>query len=230
MRSHCLGLLIAAAATLAGQQPRAQAPDATFDGTAGKVALRDFRGKQAVVLLFMRGFDQNMACYYCGEQTREYHGKYAELHAAGAEVLMVLPLAKDIAGYVRKVGEGGDPPDPGLKLPFPVVIDADGSACAAFRVPAKTPGRGDPFPVSEPATIVIAKDGRILFEHHGKDPSDRPEVGKVLEVLRTGTAARGPAKPVPVSAPTRAWLAYADGMRLAKTERRPILLEFHAVW
>src|SRR5258706_6961094 len=188
-----IAALAAAAAALPEQQPPA-APDVTFDGAAGKIALRDYRGKQAVVLLFMRGFAQGMTCYYCGEQTREYRAKYGEIHAAGAEVLMVLPLAKDIAGYVRKIGEGSTPPDPQLALPFPVVLDADGSACAAFHVPTKKPGAGDPFPVAAPATIVIGKDGRILFEHHGDDPSDRPEVQKVLEVLRTWIAAPGAAK------------------------------------
>jgi peroxiredoxin len=230
MLTRFLGLLTAAAAALSGQQPPSQAPDATFDGAAGKVALRDYRGKQAVVLLFMRGFDKDMACYYCGEQTRAYRSNYADFHDAGAEVLMVLPLAKDIAGYVRKVGESAEPPDPKFTLPFPVVIDADGSACAAFHVPTKKPDFGDPFPVSAPATVVIGKDGRILFEHHGDDPSDRPEASKVLEVLRTGTTAPGPAKSVSGPVPTRAWLAYTDGMQLAKTKRQPILLEFHAVW
>ena len=231
MRSHLLlGLLTVAAApaALRGQVP--SAPDATFDGATGKVALRDYRGKQAVVLLFMRGFAQGMTCYYCGEQTRAYRDHYAELHAAGAEVLMVLPLAQDIAGYVRKIGEGSSPPEPQLALPFPVVLDADGSACAAFHVPTKQPGGGDPFPVAAPATIVVGKDGNIRFEHHGDDPSDRPDVGKVLEVLRTGVAAPAAAKRAAAPAPGRAWSAYADGMRAAKASRRPILLEFHAVW
>ena len=234
MRTLALNALLAGAAAavaLRAQQPPppAAAPDASFDGAAGKVALRDFRGKQAVVLLFMRGFEKGTTCYYCGEQTRAYLRSYADIHAAGAEVLMVLPLATDIAGYVRKIGEGAAPPDPNLALPFPVVLDKDGSACAAFHVPTKKGGL-DPFPVSSPATIVVGKDGRILFEQHGDDPSDRPEAAKVLELLRTGTAA--PAAPKPAAAPAagRAWLAYDEGLHTAKARRRPILLEFHAVW
>jgi peroxiredoxin len=221
--------IVTAAAALAGQQS-ATAPDATFTGTGGKVALQDYRGKQAVVLLFMRGFNKGMACYYCGEQTRAYRSKYAELHAAGAEVLMILPLADDIAGYVKKIGEGCTPPEPQLALPFPVVIDADGSACAAFHVPTKKPSGPDPFPVSSPATIVIGKDGKILFEQHGDDPSDRPDVARVLELLRTGAVSAGPARPAAAAGPARAWSPYEDGMRAAKSARKPILLEFHAVW
>jgi len=223
--------VVTAAAALTSQQS-ATAPDATFLSTTGTVALKDYRGKQAVVLLFMRGFNKGMACYYCGEQTREYRGKYADVHAAGAEVLMVLPLADDIAGYVQKIGEGCSPPEPKLSLPFPVVIDKDGSACAAFHVPTQKTSGGDPFPVSSPATIVIGRDGKILFEQHGEDPSDRPEIGKVLEVLRTGVAATpaAAARPAAAKVPARAWSAYDEGMRAAKSARKPILLEFHAVW
>jgi peroxiredoxin len=231
MRSQLVhGILITAcvAATLRSQQPPVPATEATFDGASGKVALKDYRGKQAVVLLFMRGFAKGMTCFYCGEQTREYRGQYAAIHAAGAEVIMVLPLAQDIAGYVRKIGEGCSPPEPQLALPFPVVLDRDGSACAAFHVPTATGGT-DPFPVSTPATIVIDKDGKILFEQHGSDPSDRPDATKILEVLRTGKAPEA-AKRRETVAPKRSWSSYEAGMRAAKTGSRPILLEFHAVW
>ena len=233
MQTRLARTVIAAVATavaaLPGQQPPTQAPDVVFDGATGKVALRDYRGKQAVVLLFMRGFAKDMTCYYCGEQTREYRAQYDKLHAAGAEVIMVLPLAKDIAGYIRKVGESWDPAEPKLILPFPVVLDPDGSACKAFTVPTRT-GGPDPFPVSEPATIVIGKDGAALLEHHGKDPSDRPAVAAILAVLSGGKAKVDPPKAAGASVPGRPWSTYAEGMREASTKRRPILLEFHAVW
>jgi peroxiredoxin len=230
-RLVCAGILTvaAAASVLTGQQPLAQTPDVAFDGAAGRVVLRDFRGKQAVVLLFMRGFAQGMTCYYCGEQTREYQESYDKLHAAGAEVLMVLPLAKDIGGYVRKIGEGRQPAVPKLTLPFPVVLDSDGSACKAFAVPTKTGGT-DPFPVEAPATIVISKDGAVLMAYHGQDPSDRPVVTAVLEVLRTGKATVAGVKAAVATAPTRTWSSYAEGMLAARAKRLPILLEFHAVW
>src|SRR5262245_66577253 len=115
---HATFTVVTVAAALASQQ-QGTAPDASFIGANGRVALSDYRGKQAVVLLFMRGFSKGMTCYYCGEQTRAYRGHYADLHAAGAEVLMVLPLADDIAGYVKKIGEESSPPEPQLTLPFP---------------------------------------------------------------------------------------------------------------
>jgi peroxiredoxin len=225
-----VALLIVAGAHSAHCQQPALAPDAVFTGATGKVELKDYRGKRAVVLLFMRGFAEGMTCYYCGEQTRAYRAAYPKLQAAGAEVIMVLPLAKDIAGYIKKIGADSSPSEPNLTLPFPVVLDADGSACKAFAVPTKEKGGTDPFPVAAPATIVIGKDGHVLFEQHGQDPSDRPEVDAVLEVLRTGVAKPATAKPVAAVAPQRAWSTYADGMAAAKAQRRPILLEFHAVW
>jgi peroxiredoxin len=228
--STSLFAALAAVAVARAQEPPT-APDATFQGQSGNVSLKDFRGKQAVVLLFMRGYSEGRTCFYCGEQTREYAASYKEFTAAGAEVLMVLPLAKDIAGYMRKIGETGEPPDPKLALPFRVVLDGDGSACKAFHVPLKAVSSIDPFPVSSPATIVIGKDGRILFEHHGADPGDRPEAAKVLEVLRTGKAEPAGAKrTVSPPPPSREWSGYEAGMAAAKARSRPILLEFHAVW
>ena len=88
----------------------------------------------------------------------------------------------------------------------------------------------DPFPVSSPATIVSGKDGRILFEHHGADPGDRPAAAKVLEVLRTGKAEPSTAKRTATQPPAREWAGYEAGMAAAKARSRPILLEFHAVW
>src|SRR6185503_14095902 len=96
-----VGLFAALACSppMVSQQPAA--PDATFQAQTGNISLKDYRGRQAVVLLFMRGYSEGRACYYCGEQTREYKERYKDFTAAGAEVLMVLPLAKDIPGYVR---------------------------------------------------------------------------------------------------------------------------------
>lgn len=231
MQPKSLFAFLIAGGAVAGlrSQEAPLAPAAVFTGAGGKIELKNYRDKQAVVLLFMRGFASDLTCYYCGEQTREYQESYDKLHAAGAEVLMVLPLAKDIGGYVRKVGEARQPAVPNLTLPFPVVLDSDGSACKAFAVPTRAGGT-DPFPVAEPATIVISKDGAVLMAYHGQDPSDRPAVTAVLEVLRTGKATVAGVKAAAATAPTRAWSSYAEGMLAARTKRLPILLEFHAVW
>src|SRR5262245_2853570 len=128
---HATFTVVTAAGALSSQQAplrqqQVTAPEAIFTGANGRVSPRDYGGKEAVVLLLMRAFSKGMTCYYCGEQPRAYRSRYADIHAAGAEVMMVLPLADDIAGYMKKVGEESSPPEPQLTLPFPVVIDADG--------------------------------------------------------------------------------------------------------
>lgn len=231
MRWRTLGFLVVAAALAAA---RTSAADAVFTAADGRtVRLSDYQGKQPVVLLFMRGFTGEFACYYCGVQTREYAARYAELKQAGAEVLVVLPGAADAAGYLRKVGAADEAhPDPGFTVPFPVVSDPDFAACRTFHVPARA-ARGGGFPVNQPATIVIGKDGSILYEHHGKDPSDRAPVDAVLAALR-GVAAPPPAPgAAPESEPSRPtldWVTYEAGMKAARERHRPVLLEFYADW
>src|SRR5262245_48438156 len=182
-----LALAIAGGSARAAQEPaKSSAPDATFTSPDGKVVhLADYRGKQSVVLLLQRGYADGYACFFCATQTREYKEAYAKLRAAGAEVLIVLPGTRDAEGYLRTVGQMDEEhPDPKFSVPFPVLGDPDFSACRTFEVPHVDDLHG--FPVSQPATFVISKEGAVLFAYHGKDPSDRPPLDTVLGVVRSG--------------------------------------------
>jgi peroxiredoxin len=213
------------------------AVDATFTDAAGKpVKLSDYRGKSALVLLFMRGFKGDSACFHCNNQMRAVKADYARLHEAGAEVLAVLPGATDVKGFLAKVGTSDDKsPDPNFSVPFPVVLDTNFAACRTFGVAYDPSPDAFPFPVSEPATIVLGKDGRVVFSYHGTEPPDRPTVETILDVLAHGSS-RGSVKPPERAAPPPPppsklpWRSYADGMALARTDGRPILLDFHALW
>ncbi len=214
----------------------AEVVDATFtkdDGT--KIRLSDWRGKKAVVLLFMRGFTGEFACYYCGQQTDAYRARYGDLRAAGVEVLMVLPGAKTTLGFLDKVKEiVGVDAAAKYEVPFPIVLDTDFSACKAFGVEVASPVPEMGFPVDEPATIVVAKDGTVLSAYHGKNPSDRPKPDAVLKLLGAAVA---PTKEVAEKAPAPAdarssiaWKDYAAGAAEARAQRRPLFLEFYADW
>lgn len=208
------------------------APDAALTTADGKtVHVSEYRGKKAVVVLFMRGFTGDFACYSCGSQTRSYKAAYEKLTAAGAEVLMVLPGATDAAGYLEKVGENDEEhPDPAFEVPFPVLLDSDLSACKAFGVEAEIESQG--FPVSNPGTFVIGKDGTMLLAYHGKNPSDRPAVEQVLAVL-TGAATPAAGETPPDAAPAKPslpWMTYEAGMKAAKEQKRPVLIDFYADW
>jgi peroxiredoxin len=216
--------------------PKTDALDAAFTAPDGNtVHLSDFRGKRSVVLLFQRGYDDGSACFYCAKQTNAYKAAYADLQSAGAEVVMILPGTLDTAGYLGAIGQMDDEhPDPAFSVPFPVLGDPDFSACRTFDVPHVDAGHG--FPVSQPATFVISKDGTELLAYHGKQPGDRPTVETVLAVLRTGKKAEDPsvAAPTPaapsVSRPTLAWVSYDEGIKAAREQKRPVLLEFYADW
>jgi peroxiredoxin len=214
----------------------AETLDVSLTAAGSKVVhLSDYRGKRSIVLLVQRGYADGFACFYCSKQTNAYKDAYSKLQAAGAEVLMVLPGSSDVDGYLKAVGTmSDDKSTPVFAVPFPVLGDVDFSACRVLGVPHEEGAEG--FPVSQPATIIISKEGAVLAAYHGKDPSDRPDVDAVLGVLRSGkpadlgasatatTAATAPARP------TLAWVAFDEGMQAARDQKKPVLLEFYADW
>jgi peroxiredoxin len=207
------------------------------DAAGHTVTLSELRGERAAVLLFLRGFKGDFACYYCGTQLRSFKEAWPRLQAAGATVIAILPGAKDVRGFLEKVGTSDDAhPDPGFTLPFPVVLDPEYAACRRFGVFFDAGADAFTFPVSEPATIVLAKDGRVAFAYHGTEPPDRPEVDAILDVVAHGaprdglkSSARAAAPPAP-PASDLPWKGYAEGLALARTDGRPVLLDFHALW
>lgn len=240
------GVVVAIAAAVLALAPMHAAPpldgdavvDATFVDAAGKaVQLADYRGKSSVVLLFMRGFKGDFACFHCNNQMRAWKEAAPKLKAAGAELLAILPGATDAKGFLEKVGTSDDKsPDPNFSVPFPVVLDTNFAACRTFGVAYDPSPDAFPFPVSEPATIIVGKEGRVLFSYHGTEPPDRPAVETILDVLVHGPQREGvkppekraaPPPPPPSKLP---WNSYADGMALARTDGRPVLLDFHALW
>jgi peroxiredoxin len=151
-------------AAIAAPRPLGDDPpvEATFVDAAGKpVKLSDYRGKQSLVLLFMRGFKGDFACFFCGQQLHAYKDEYARLKDAGAEVLAILPGAKDARGSVEKVGTSDDHPDPDFTTRFrSSSIRTPG--CRTFSVTFDPSRFSAPFPVNEPATVVLGKDGRVV--------------------------------------------------------------------
>jgi peroxiredoxin len=214
--------------------------DAVLVDAAGKpVHLSDWRGKRALVLLFMRGFTGEFACFHCSHQIAAWKEAYARVQAAGAEVVAVLPGAKSPSGFLEKVAAVlDDKSGPDYAVPFPVLVDPDFSACRTFLVNFDPRPDAFPFPVSEPATLVLDKEGRLVYARHGVDPSDRPKVELILEVLAHGPPRGGEMQPKSPSAPVAAtspastlpWKSYAEGMALAKAQGQPVLLDFHALW
>jgi peroxiredoxin len=232
---HFLAAKSAAASPSVDEPKKPEPLDVAFAAPDGKVVhLSDYRGKRSVVLLVQRGYADGYACFYCSKQTNEYKDSYARLQAADAEVLMVLPGSRDADGYLKAVGQMSDDHSaPSFLVPFPVLGDLDFAACKALLVPHEDAAEG--FPVSQPATFVVSKDGAVLLAYHGKDPSDRPTVDAVLAVLRAGKPVEPSTLAAPAAAsaparPTLAWVPFDEGMRAAREQKRPVLLEFYADW
>jgi peroxiredoxin len=206
------------------------AQDASFKTQGGQdVKLSDY--KKPVVVLFMRGFTGEFACYFCGIQTRDYKASFEKFKEAGAEILVVLPGAKDAPGYLKMVGESDEEhPDPKFSVPYSVVLDPDLAATKAFGIPCDGLKDGQPFPVSTPATIVIGKDGKALYKYQGKNPEDRPKAEQILEYLKTGKVPVMAGGEKPAADPVIAWMSYADGLKAAEEQKRPILIDFYADW
>ena len=231
------------AAPAVAAAPRDEAAlDATLVDAAGKpVKLSEFRGKRTLVLLFMRGFTGEFACFHCSHQIAAWKGAYTRVQAAGAEVIAVLPGAKSPRGFLGKVAEVlDDKTGFDYTVPFSVLADPDFSACRTFLVNFDPRPDAFPFPVSEPATVFLDQASRLVYVDHGADPSDRPKVEPILDVLAHGPprasqihrkfatppAASGEAQP----ASNLPWKSYADGMALAHAQGQSVLLDFHALW
>lgn len=199
-------------------------------GDGSPFKLSSMTGKN-VVLLFMRGFTGEFACFHCCKQTRSYKGAWARFNELNVEIIMVLPSAKETKGYLQKVGENDEEhPDSNFSVPFLVVTDPDFSACKKFKVEYDDSG-SEPFPVSNPATIVLGKDGEIIYEYHGKDPSDRPRVEETIALLGGGPIKETPKIPEEKkNSSSIQWLTYDDGMKKAKDSGTPIILDFFAEW
>lgn len=206
--------------------------EVSFIGPGGKkMKLSDCRGQKAVVLLFMRGFTGEFACHFCSLQTKDYKASHEEFTRAGAEVWIVLPGSKDGNAFYSMVGtDDADNPEPDFTAPFPVLLDTDFSACQAFGVPFDP--QGEPFQVSNPATVVVGRDGSVLHAYHGEKVADRPTAREILDVLagkkppekKSSVEEKRPAQPA------IAWLLHEEGLRKAKAERRPVFIDFYADW
>src|SRR5262249_52901173 len=127
------GFLVAGFASLLALAPTDETK--LVDAAGRTTTLSELRGDHAAVLLFMRGFKGDFACFYCGTQLRAYREAWPKLQSAGATVIAILPGAKDVRGFLEEVGTSDDAhPDPGFTLPFPVVLDPDYAACRRFGV------------------------------------------------------------------------------------------------
>ncbi|GIV85594.1 MAG: hypothetical protein KatS3mg052_2601 [Candidatus Roseilinea sp.] len=169
MRARHVGVLNAdqladyIAPLLADLLPTEQpAPDFTLPREDGRmVSLRDYRGRQSVVLLFYR----NAGCGSCQQQLRAMQTEYDRFRARGAEVLAIAVQGVTQASVVRQLGQ----------LEFPVLADESHAVSEAFGVFNRL---GDNL--AAPAVFVIDARGRIIWSYIGRDANDYPAPSDIL--------------------------------------------------
>lgn len=139
-----------------------RAPDFTLPSGDGRlVSLRDYLGRQPVVILFYRG----AGCGSCQQQLRAMQAEYARFRSRNAEVLAIAVQGVTQAGVVRTLGN----------LEFPVLADEAHGVSEAFGVFNRL-GDG----LAAPAVFVVDRSGRIVWSHIGRDANDYPSPLEIL--------------------------------------------------
>ncbi len=138
------------------------APDFELPREDGRsVSLRDYLGRQSVVVLFYR----SAGCGSCQQQLRAMQAEYGRFRARGAEVLAIAVQGVTQASVVRELGQ----------LEFPVLADEAHAVSEAFGVFNRL-GDG----LAAPAVFVIDEGGRIIWSHIGRDANDYPTPSDIL--------------------------------------------------
>lgn len=141
-----------------------------------QVALKDFLGKQHVILVITRGYAGSI-CPYCSTQTSRLIANYPKLQAQNAEVLVVYPLEKPgdiptlddfVARAVKSL------PAAENKVPFPLLLDVELKAVNELGIRKN---------LSKPATYIFDKEGQLRFAYVGTSLADRPSIKALLDQL-----------------------------------------------
>ena len=157
--------------------PESDLTTLAFTDKSGKqIALKDFLGKQHVILVITRGYGGSI-CPYCSTQTSRLIANYAKFQEQQAEVIVVYPLEKPadtprldefVARAVLKL------PAAEKSVPFPLLLDVELKAVDALGI------RKD---LSKPATYIFDKSGQLHFAYVGASLADRPSIKAMLDQL-----------------------------------------------
>jgi len=147
MKKVILSLVVLVAAGIGAWfvwRPAAPAPDVTFTTLEGKrFTTQDLRGKVVLVKFWAT------SCVTCVKQMPEAISAYNEYAPKGYEAIGVA-MQYDPPNYVANFVQQ-------RKLPFPVVIDAQGEIAKAFGDIRLTP-----------TAFLIDKEGRIIKRYLGE--------------------------------------------------------------
>lgn len=157
-----------------GSKLESKADPTTLVGRDGEdVPLSSYQGKP-LVLVFMRGFP-GFICPYCTTYTAQIATRYAEIKAAGAEVVVVYPTKEEDAAkieeFVRAANEILEEEGEGA-IPFPVLLDPGTKVVRKYRLE---------WDLSRPSTFILDAKGTIRYAYVGKTSDDRPAVDRIVK-------------------------------------------------
>ncbi|WP_017660396.1 peroxiredoxin family protein [Baaleninema simplex] len=125
--------------------PDFELPDIT---NQRRVRLRDYRGKQPVVLAFTRIFTEKQYCPLCFPHLVQLNEQYETFQALGVEVFTIASIDERQSQIVVR--------DLGLKLPL--LSDSDCNVFRAYRV-------GQALGAPLPAQFVLDRQGKLRYKH-----------------------------------------------------------------
>ncbi|MDQ3991702.1 MAG: peroxiredoxin family protein, partial [Actinomycetota bacterium] len=145
------------------------APDVTLTAPNGQaVRIRDYRGRNHLILYFMRSFGSAQ----CQEHLRQLGLGYQTLSRLGGEVIAIGPGSMtEVVQLTRR-----------MRLPYPVLSDGGGAGYRAFGLDRVMMGM-----VQESGTVVIDRDGVIRYLTRAVNPTRAFDGRGLLAALRASS-------------------------------------------
>lgn len=143
------------ASTATGLDHGSMAPDFTLVGSSGQVSLADYRGKQSIVVYFMREF----SCALSRKNVRKLKHLYPTLQACDAEVMVIGSGSRAEAERLAAT----------LRIPFPVLADADRAVYRRYGL-EKVLGVWQ-----RSGAVVVDIHGRVAYLHLNTIPTELDE-------------------------------------------------------
>ncbi len=152
-----------------------KAPDFTLSTPTGqRVQLSDLTGKEAVVLVILRGFP-GYQCPYCEKQVHDFVEHAPAFAAKHTDVLLVYPgPPADLDAHAKDFLTKQSELPPNVQL----VVDPDYTVTNLYGL------RWDaPHETAYPSTFILDRKGSVLFEKVSHSHADRTSAEDVLSKL-----------------------------------------------
>jgi peroxiredoxin len=148
-------------------------PDIALEDTAGRpVSLADYRGRDNVLIYFMR----STSCPVCNSHVKDLAARSTELAANQVQVLIAVPEGRqEAAAWEAR-----------RRLPFPVVTGRHGSPHEAIGLTKKVFGA-----LQQSGSILIDRDGVVRHAHGATMPVNSYDKKGIAQAIAELAARRG---------------------------------------